>query len=129
MDDSKTWTALAAGLGAIAAVGLAAHFLGSQGDHTKLAAIVDPPEVRAAQLKKRIADLEAKRKSASPEEAAKILRVIQTLEGTLAAAEEKIEKRPTESQRTRELRALKEKTRKLELKNLRGSAWAKLGQP
>ena len=51
------------------------------------------------------------------------------MEGTLAAVEEKIEKRPTESQRARELRALKEKTRKLELKKLRGSAWAKLGQP
>ena len=56
MDDSKTLTAVAVGLGAVAAVGLAAYFLGGQGDHTKLAAIIEPPEVRAAQLKKRIAD-------------------------------------------------------------------------
>jgi hypothetical protein len=129
IEDSKSMMAVAVGVGTIAALGLVAFFL-SQGERTKLAAIVDPPEIRVVQLRERIALAKAKlEKAASPEESAKILRVLYNLESTLVSETAKIEKRASESQRARELRASQEKTRKLDLKKLKESSWGKLGKP
>jgi len=129
MEDSKDMTAVAVGVGTVALLGLAAFFL-SREDNTKLAAVIHPPEVRAQQLRDRIAVVQDKlKKAASPEESAKILRVLQSLENTLASEVAKIEKRPSESQRARELRASQEKARKLDLRKLKESSWVRLGQP
>jgi len=129
MDDSKTLTAVGVGVGAIVTLGVAAYFLSRQDEPAKLGAVIVPPEIRVVQLKARIKDLQEKLKTASPEEAVKIQRVLQNVEAVLAAESSKIEKKASDSQRQRDLQAAQEKERLLNRRKLKEASWARLGQP
>jgi len=126
----KTGLAIAVGIGGVVLVSAAAFFLGRDGK-MRFDAIVDPPEVRVATLRKRIAELKAgiAHQETSPEAAKAMVRLVQNLESTLALEEAKIPKLSSEEQKQKDLKAWQEKNRQVLQRAMRQTAWERLGKP